>query len=77
MSLEQKTRRRCDVCGEVISSASYYSCTQETQGQADTWLKRIDYSSVSRGIGAIHGSYPPAPLDVCTDCWERMRLSKP
>ena len=71
MSLEKKERRRCDICGEVISDVDYYSCSR-------TKARTYDEYYTDQVTGWIGTNYPlyPTFIDVCLDCWAKMENSK-
>jgi hypothetical protein len=78
MSVERRERRRCDICGELITG-EYYSCDRKTIVNCPApnpgfWMTQGQGSvSVNGMLGS--GSYQPIlppGIDVCPDCWEEM-----
>lgn len=85
MSVERRERRRCDICGELITGA-YYSCSRKNLMECPTpnpgyWITQGqgplgDFSIPLGNIGVIGTPYQPVTrpdLDVCPDCWDKMQ----
>lgn len=72
MSLERKERRRCNLCGEVISG-EYYSCERKYHTATDGYIA-VGTSPVWTGTinGYGYTCQPVPAIDVCLDCWEKM-----
>lgn len=70
MSVERKERRRCDICGEIISDTEYWSCKRERAKVDNVYTKDGQYWIVNN-YGTV--TTPAPPTDVCVDCWEKMK----
>lgn len=80
MSVERRERRRCDICGELITG-DYFSCARKRILECPIpnpghWVNQV----VGDGIMPIgtYGASPYQPtkspdLDVCLDCWDKMK----
>jgi hypothetical protein len=70
MSVERRERRRCDICGELITG-DYHSASRRTLQPCG--------NVVQPGIWQIQGNWNNTgggDIDVCQDCWDKMKESK-